>query len=82
MDIESTNPNFDWKTIFQPLTTQPPTTNQNQSTFLTNTFMTSIESSSPSISLTLSQEKLLISEAGRGQGGTLGQVLLSFDLKF
>ena len=82
MDIESTNPNFDWKAIFQPLTTQHPPTNQNQSTFLTNTFMTSIENSSSSISLTLLQDKVLLSEAGRGQGNTLGQVLLSFDLKF
>lgn len=82
MDIESTNPNFDWKTIFQPLTTQTPPINQNQSTFLTNTFTTSIENSSPSISLTLSQDKVLLSEAGRGQGSILGQVLLSFDLKF
>lgn len=82
MDIESTNPNFDWKTIFKPLNTQHPSTINPQPNFITNFFSTSIEKTSSSVSLTLTQDRLLLSEAGRGQTNPIGQIPLSFDLKF
>ena len=82
MDIESINPNFPWKTLFQSLTTHNTINNNSKNPFLTNTFATSIENSTPSVSLTLTKDHIFISDCTNGQSKPVGQVPLSFDIKF
>ena len=82
MDIESTNPNFNWKTIFLPLSTQNANNNDPKTHLLTNTFATSIENPTSSLSLTLTHNHIFISDCTNGQPKLVGQVSLSFDLKF
>ena len=66
MDIESSNPAFDWKTIFQPINTQNAHQLNSKSALITNSFSTTMENSSPSLSLTLTKEALILSEGSNG----------------
>lgn len=81
MEIENSQPQLDWKTIFTPLTPLTLNAAQNQHTVLRTPFSL-LPNSSPSCLLTLIQDRLLLEDSLSSNNSPCAEVQLCFDLKF